>query len=342
MYKFLTAAEENTSFVSDKTVLPKLDSKVIIEQFKLNTWEAQMAPNHKVEGVAVGKSNYVYRHNLIPSTDPNEVDGKVLHPYVTDKHQIVQFSEGAKWFDYFTQEGLLTIDSALILDESHFGITCDLGLEGTVQGEDTVTRYFILCLGHTKGTPRMLGFTDIRPICANTLVSSAMSSLSKAGQSFNLNSDPVAAMAAAKSMIDLTHRRFHEIELPAYKEFTRIKTTVDERELFYRKLLGMPLEGWDVSEKLLNQYQRLEEVYKSSPGMELFDSNEHSGWRLLQATTYGAKTIAGKTDWDKYRSQYGHNWVNKTYEWLEMRMDKNVAPVKSKLTPLENKVLVGV
>lgn len=331
MYKFLTTLEEDNIYVTDKARFEKLMPDDIIKQFGLDTWEAQMAPNRREDKSIIKGSNHVFRHNLVDSNVPSEQEGKILNPYVRDSHKIVQFREGAKWFEYFTREGLLTIESALILDESHFGITCDLGLSDKVVGEDTVNRYFILCLGHTTGTPKMLGFTDIRPVCANTLVSAAVSALGKAGTAFSLDADPDAAMQKARGMINLCERRFREIEVPAYREYARIKTTIDERELFFRKLLGMPLEGWDVSETLQNMYQRLEEAYNSSPGMELFDKNEHTGWRLLQASTWAAKTMGGKSDWEKYKSRYGHSYVTKTHEWLELRMDKKVAPVKSPL-----------
>lgn len=328
MYKFIrTKQSDSTVYITDQKVVDKLTPDIIIDEFQLNSWEARMAPNHKENGNLVGKSNYVYRHNLaegLPGQD------KLLDPFVRDSHKIIQFREGAKWFEYFTREGLLTLDSALIMNESHFGITCDLGLEGVVQGEDVVNRYFILSLGHVKGTPKMLGFTDIRPVCCNTLVSAAAGALGKAGMAFNLESDPESAMQKARGMINLVERRFHEIELPAYKAYANIKVTTDERELLFRKLLGMPLEGWDVSDTLTNSYQRLEEAYKSSPGMEMFDTKEHTGWRVLQAVTWGAKTL-GKTDWDKYKSRYSHSWVNKTHDWLSLRFDKKMAPVGSKL-----------
>jgi hypothetical protein len=343
MYKFLSTIEDRNGFISDTKRVDKITPDLIVEQFGLNTWKAAMAPNHKEEGIGIKGSNYVYRNNIAVNGQLDSKDqGKILNPYVRDSYKIVQFSEGAKWFDYFTREGLLTIESALILDESHFGITCDMGLESAIQGEDKVNRYFILCLGHGTGTPKMLGFTDIRPVCANTLVTSAASALGKAGAAFDLASDPAVAMQKARGMIDLVNRRFHEIEVPAYREYTRIKTTTDERELFYRRLLGMPLEGWEVSDKLLSSYQRLEEAYNASPGMELFDTKEHTGWRMLQAATWAAKTFGAKTDWDKYKSRFGHPWVNKTHEWLELRMNPSVAPVKSALPKSASPVGAGV
>jgi hypothetical protein len=104
----------------------------------------------------------------------------------------------------------------------------------------------------------------------------------------------------------------------------------------------MPLEGWEVSDKLLSSYQRLEEAYNASPGMELFDTKEHTGWRMLQAATWAAKTFGAKTDWDKYKSRFGHPWVNKTHEWLELRMNPSVAPVKSALPKSASPVGAGV
>lgn len=341
MYKFLTTLPDDRTFVTDTVKVEKLTPDIITSEFGLDDWEARTAPNHKEEGMMVPNSNYLYRHNLSPTAD-STVQGKILNPYVKNSYKVVQFKEGVKWFEYFTREGLLTIQSSLILDESHFGVTCDLGLESNIQGEDTVNRYFILCLGHGTGTPKMLGFTDIRPVCANTLVSSAISSLGKAGVAFDLSTDPAMAMQKARGMIDLVNRRFHEIEVPAYREYTQIKTTVAERELFYRKLLGMPLEGWDVSETLMNMYQRLEEIYNSSPGMEMFGANEHSGWRMLQATTWAAKTVMGKGDWDKYKSRFGNPWVTKTHQWLELRMNPSVAPVKSALAKSATPVGAGV
>lgn len=334
MYKFLHRKDSGASaFVPDSVAFDTLTTDTIAKEFELDSWEIRVAPNHEERTQKpISNSNYFYRHDFNPPP-PGQLTrhGRIINPYVKNKHTLVQFKEGLSWFKYFTEEGLVTIDSSIIMDESHFGVTCDMGLSKSVQGEDTVGRYFILCLGHTSGTPKMLGYTDIRPVCQNTLVAAAMSALGKSATSFNIEADPDKAFQKAKELIALTKARFELIDLPAYQHMTKIKVGDDERDLLFRKVLGMPLEGFEFSEKLQDRYEQLNAIYKSSPGMELFDANEHTGWRVLQAMTYAAKSMGGSSE-ANYLSRYRSRWASQTYEWLNLRFDKDVAPLKSPLS----------
>ena len=328
MNKFLTTLEnDNSIYMSQNEKVDKITPDSLIKNFQLRTWEARMAPNHDVYGNPIKNSNYVY-HKALASDDKR--DGNILNTHVTDRYNIVQFDTGVKWFDYFVREGLLEIQSALIVDDHHIGVTCDLGLESSVRGEDTVERYFILGLSHAPGFPRILGFTDIRPVCQNTLHAASVKALGKVGAAFSLDADPEKAMREARACIDFQNRRFHEVEMPAYRELTKLQLKPEERESLFRKLLGLPLEGWDFSETLLGKYETLEAAYTSSPGMELFDSNEHNGWRVLQAVTYFAGQ--GENGLARFRSRYGSPMVKNTHEWLADRLPKSAIKVGSKFS----------
>lgn len=328
MNKFLTTLSNDRSiYMSENETVEKITPDSLIENFQLRSWEAKTAPNHDVNGNPIKNSNYIYHSALAPN---DKRDGNILHTHVTDRYNIVQFAEGVKWFDYFVREGLLEIQSALIVDDRHIGVTCDLGLDGTVQGEDKVERYFILGLSHSPGFPRILGFTDIRPVCENTLYAATAKALGKAGAAFSLDADPEKAMREARACIDFQNRRFHEVEVPAYRNLTKVEIRTDERESLFRKLLGLPLEGWDFSETLLGKYEALETAYTSSPGMELFDSKEHTGWRVLQAVTFVAGQ--GENGLQRFKSRYGSPMVKNTHEWLADRLPKTAIKVGSKFS----------
>jgi hypothetical protein len=328
MQKFLTTIEgDRSDFMPNSVYVPTINTRVLTEQFELDTWEAKMAPNHDLSSSPINNSNYVYRSNLNGEV---KRDGSILNTHVTDRYNIIQFNEGAKWFEYFTEEGLVTIESALIYEDTHFAITCDLGLEETIQGEDKVERYLILGLAHTAGFPRVLGFTDIRPICVNTLHAASAKALGKASAAFSLDGNHAKALSEAKATINFQERRFREVEVPAYRELTKIKTTEQERELLFRKLLGLPMEGWDFSEKLLSKYEMLSNSYYDSPGMELFDSKEHSGWRVLQAVTWFAKQH--DKGLDRFKAKFGSPLTKNTYEWLADRLPVGAVKVGSKFS----------
>jgi hypothetical protein len=326
MSKFITTLPEDRSiYLSENVVADVITPDSLIKEFKLDSWEARKAPNHDLQRNPIRNSHYVYRHNL-DGTVPR--DRNILNTHVKDSYNIIQFKEGIRWFDYFVREGLLVIESALIYEDLHLGVTCDLGFEGTVQGEDRVERYFILGLSHAPGFPRILGFTDIRPVCSNTLYAASAKALGKANAAFNLEADPAKAMAEAKACINFQERRFNDVELPAYRELTKITTTDAERDLLYRKLVGMPLEGWDVPERLMTRYEMLSNAYESSPGMEMFGAKEHTGWRVLQAVTYAA----GQSDngFERFKSKYGSPMTKNTYKWLEDRLPVSAIKVGSK------------
>lgn len=328
MHKFVTTVPNDRSlYMAENQFVEEITPDSLIENFQLKTWEAQMAPNHDIHGNPIHNSNYVY-HNALVSGDKR--NGNILNTHVGDRYNIVQFETGVKWFEYFVSEGLLTIQSALIVDDHHIGVTCDLGLDDTVQGEDTVERYFILGLSHAPGFPRILGFTDIRPICQNTLHAASVKALGKVGAAFSLDANPEKAMREARACIDFQNRRFHEVEMPAYRELTKLPINDESRESLFRKLLGLPLEGWDFSETLLGKYEALEAAYKSSPGMELFDSKEHTGWRVLQAVTYVAGQ--GENGLSRFKSRYGSPAVKNTHDWLADRLPKSAIKVGSKFS----------
>lgn len=333
MYRMLTTLHNDKTCVFDTQYREQLTPTSIIDEFGLNNWNAKSAPNHKADGSQIARSYHIYRDNVIPSTNPTEMQGKVLNPYLRKEPNLIQFRDAVKWFDYFVSEGLLTIESSLILDDDHIGVTCDLGLENSLPGGDSVQRYFILAFGYSSGFPKMLGFTDLRPICSNTLQASAAMSFAKAGAAFDLSADPEKALVKARGAIDFTRRQFREIAVPYYRNMYDVKVTSDERDSLFRKLVGMPLAGVDakVTDKVAMAYEHLESAYQNSPGMELFDRKDCNAWRVLQAVTWASQNSPVKTNAANYISRFSSSNVRRTYEWASMRMDNTVLPANSRM-----------
>jgi hypothetical protein len=329
MYRYIhNSTLPRSPFVQDSVTIDAITPQKLIDSFELTSWKAEKVPNHTVNAKGIENSFYVSRKNLNGKT---EFDGKILNTHVKKSWSLIQFDEGARWFDKFTQTGQLTISSALIVNDEHFGITCDLGLEADIGGGDTVDRYFMLALSHSPGMPRILGFTDTRAVCQNTLYQASMSSMNRADGFYNLEADGDKAMAEASRTLDILKRRFNEIDVPAYKHMREIKVQEDERDLLFRQLLGMPLTGRDVSDKLLEQYDIMQESYLKSPGMEMFGHKEHNGWRVLQGITWAAKEVS-KSSLDTYLIQHrGNSWTKKTHKWLEVRFDRSIPTLGSKL-----------
>lgn len=316
MYKLLTAKDLRfTPLV--QTNVPELTLETINRELKLDTWECQKFPNHKPDTNRVEQSYFLQRVN----NDPDQIEGrnKILCPYVGERYEVIQYTEGLKWLDYFVSEDLLKVDSALYINDQEFAVTCEIGLEANVQDGDTVRRYLLLALSHSR-SPRLLGFTDIRPVCENTLAMAKTQSMRDTAKNFRLETS--GALQEAKNCIDLISQRF-EKDVIRYQDYRSIKLDAFQRESITRQLLNMPLSGFEgVSDKGMERYQMFQDSYQNSPGMEVFDSNEHTGWRMLNAVTWFAKG-KGRNELSQYKNEMfgaGRRMRNQVIETLNMML----------------------
>jgi hypothetical protein len=139
-----------------------------------------------------------------------------------------------------------------------------------------------------------------------------------ASKHFNLESSD--ALKQAKDCIDLISQRF-EKDITRYKTYRDIKLDAFQRESIVRQLLNMPLSGFEgVSDKGMEKYQMMQDSYLNSPGMEVFDTNEHTGWRMLNAVTWFSKG-KGRNEISQYKNEIfgqGRRMRNQLVETLDM------------------------
>lgn len=326
MYKLAVADGEKTNTPFD--FIPPTDNisgvakpDDIISLFGLDQWQAEKIPNHNEESDKVANSYHVRRSD----------DKKILTPYVKDAYDVYQYSDGAKWLTPFIEEGMLSIDSCLMLNDGlEFSILSNIGMEATVTGEDRVERYLLMKLSH-DGKRRGFYFTDIRPVCQNTLYMAMGQGLAKASKNFELgNTNPESRMKAAKKLIDLAERKFHEERLYEYKAYERLELEEDQVDRIFRSILNLPLGNEVVKEltdKQQERYLSLKESYQNSAGMELLDLRRHTGWRILNAVTNFQQN--GKTATDKFlNSTFAGQSIRKNTETLlQDHLPKSFIPV---------------
>lgn len=311
MYRLaLTPEAESTAF----NLIPETDKlpsnpkpSHIIEMFNLDQWEAEKISNFNEVTDSIHDSYHIRRSD----------DKRVLTKYVPDSYSIYQYKDGVNWLNPFIDEGMLSIDSALMLNEGgKFSVLCSIGMEATVNPGDTVERYLLLALSHDKSR-RGFYYCDIRPVCANTLYMAQMQGLNKMGKSFELGADPDRQMKQAAKLIDLANRKFHDEEIMRYKAYNKLELQPEQVEHILRSVLNVPQgdkEFASISDTKMMQYRELKEAYKTSPGMELISGN--TAWRVLNAVTYFAQT-QGKTAADKFSSSLlGGNTLRKNTESL--------------------------
>lgn len=297
MYKLaIVDNSEPTAFdlIPKTDVLPaNCKAKDISNMFNLDSWEAEKVPNHNEVSNTISDSNHIRRSD----------NGKVMAKLVSNKYEVLQYPKLLTWLDPFLMEGLLSVDSALMLnDGAKFSVLSNIGVEAKVTDKDSVSRYLLLAFSHDGGR-RGVYYCDVRPVCANTLHTAMMQGLNKVNGAIELNqSDPSKSLENAKKLLNLAERNFHDETMLEFKAYDKLHLEPEQVDNILRGILNLPLGNKDlgkVSDNLMMQYNQLKTDYKDSPGMELIEGD--NGWKVLNAVTYFQQS-QGKTAVDKFTS----------------------------------------
>ena len=299
MYVFIKGQDtQDSRFAPTYTTEGSLTVADIHNKLNLDSWQAVKVPNYKPESwgnVPVKNSFYLAKNYINGYTGLD--NGKVLNPYVSERYGVIQYSQGLKWLQYYVDEQLVTLDSALYIDDTTMAVTCSSNIRENIIADDPIETYLVLSLGHGKSSRRMLGFTTIRPVCRNTLHAGQVASLHEVGKSFTLSSS--ACLQQAKEVMDLTQEKFGTLT-NTYKTWANTTIGAFDKETVYRQAAGIRPNEDSPTSIQLRTLDQLENAYRNSPGMELFD-NDCTGWRLYNAVTYVADRIGGN-DVTRYQS----------------------------------------
>lgn len=329
-YKLLTFKPNiNTPFLTGTN--SDIDNPTVEDLITLNgldQWEAEKIPNHNEFSDNIEDSYHVRKRYL------DDRQGKfypIFSKCVGEKYKVMQYQEGLKWLEPFLMEDLLKVDSTLLLyDGAKFSVFLDINLEEEVLPQDTVQRNLLLALSH-DGQQRGFYFTDIRPVCANTLAMAKAEGLRNPSKNLVLDeSNPQRSLDTAKRMIDLTTATFRDKSIPKYKAYANLHLEASQTDYIIRTVSNVPLGNSEVNEdsRAFKRYLAIKEAYVESPGMDLIQGE--TGWKVLNAVTnhtqYLNKDESKAFVADKFGST-ANRLRQQTIQMLEDLLPKTAIPV---------------
>lgn len=319
-------------------VVSKITPDDIIEQAQLETWQAFMYPNMNEDNLPVDerKSNYIRQEFLKEESiskppfalEQEDIDhhGRNFALKVPSSYRIIQYQQGLRWLENYTDEGLIEIQDWLLLDSGAILAVNNLIPDEvlTIQGEaDKITPYMIFFLSHDGTTPRAVFFSSFRAICKNTLLM-ALASAKGTEKFFGFDpkkgshKSPQELMAMAKKNIDLAKTKFHDETAPhlkALRDLQLDERVVDNltRDLFsIRRTQEIPtsLDEDETYPASIKNYHKFRDIYQSLADIDIFDSNQHTGYRYANAATAFVKTVGKDGGFDP-TSGFKGNMFNK-------------------------------
>ena len=229
-------------------------------------------------------------------------------------------------------EGLLKVNSVFYVEPgTTICLTMESGIDAEVVPGDTVRRFLILNLSHT-GTKGVLGWTDICPVCCNTLAMAKAEALSKAGKGLELDpANPQKSLDYAKKLINILEQKFYEETLLQYRAYDALELEPQQQEFIIKTVINAPLDKpvFEYPDGVSTHYLGIKKALKESPGQDL--RQELTGYHLLSAISYYSKEI-GKTNYEKYRNEQfgtGKRLRKQTMEMLNTLLPEKHIPVTS-------------
>ena len=276
----------------------------IIDKLQLNSWVAVKHPNLNEDGEPVNeaKSQFV-RQEYVETESGLQVftgeRGKTYALKVPASYNVLQYPVGVKWLEPFTDEGLLQIEDYMAFDSlGILAVNCKVPDEViTIRGEeDKITPYFILSLSHDGVTKRGFIWSDFRVICKNTLYAAIGASEKKLGKFFGLDDNrvsPQQRLVEARKLIDVATMRFHEQTAPHLHALNNLSLEYGQVDTIFRDLLNIPrtveiptyLEEDETYPRNVVKFCGLRDAYNELSSTDIFGTQEHTGYRFLNAIT---------------------------------------------------------
>lgn len=315
----------------DLTSKPKeITIPYIIGTFGLNSWSIHKEPNYKEDTDVVGNSFYLIRKN-----ESNEGEGHnvIVNKYVTNRYNVLQYPDGLQYLNQFVEDGSVTIDSSLLIGYGEvLSVLCNINLDGQVANEhDRLERYILLVLTH-DGSSAGLFFTDIRPVCSNTITLAKQKSLAQVNKAFQLRQDnPEESLKQAIALMDLAKRSFVEKQIPQYQAYNELVLEKEQTDHIIRSILNLPLlDLSEVTNAQMEKYYSIRSYLNEAPGQEYVKPN--SAWQLLNAVTYYSQGTSAK---DELKSRtndlfgIGRKLRRHTIEHIEQLLPSKHIPVST-------------
>lgn len=310
----------------------------IIDNLNLKSWIACKYPNlnEDNEPVNEAKSNFIRQEAVDGEGNKTGEHGTTFALKVPASYQILQYPQGIKWLEPFTDEGLLEIEDYLTFDKMGIlAVNCRVPEELiTIRGEDDkITPYFILSLSHDGTTKRGFVWSSFRVICKNTLQAAIGASEKKLGKFFGIDGDarktPTQRMAEARKLIDIATMQFHEKTAPHLSSLNNLSLEKQQVDTIFRDLLNVPrtaevpdfLEGDEKYPRNVVKLVGLRDTYHELSNSDIFKPDEHTGYRVLNAVTSWQKFLGKEGGYEPssaFKSNIFGSSRNKVTEYLNL------------------------
>lgn len=221
-------------------------------------------------------------------------DQKVLG-VVSTKFRVLQNDEAFEWFDPLLASGEVTIESAgaLFGGKRIWALGRIAGAEALVRENDTVRRYVLLAHAHDGSLCVLLGLTDVRVVCHNTLTlarQDSASSLIRLRHTKNL----IENMDEVRRALDVTRNGFFAT-LDQYRRLADKGINQSDIRRYVHLVFEPKLDaaGEVENDRVAENVQHIIDLAISGKG-----NNGSSVWDAYNAVTQF-------TSWERGRSQDG-------------------------------------
>lgn len=226
----------------------------------------------------------------------------------------VQNAEAFAFFHDFVEAGDATMETAGSLKNGQYvwGLA-NLGDAFTLRGDDTVKGYVLVGCPHQQGRSLILKFTTVRVVCNNTLTLALNSQGAKSGKGIVLpeirrahrRTFDRAAIKGAQAAMGLAREQLDEFAATAktlQKKSMSRQDAIDVLQPIFAPRFDND-NGAMTLETLTPRMAQLMDILEKAPGAQ-----PDNAWGVLNAVTYYADHIAGRTD-DRRLTQA---WFGKT------------------------------
>jgi len=317
-------------------IVDSIQPQDIIDKLQLKTWIAVKHPNLNEDGEPVNeaKSQFVRQEYVNNESILTGERGKTYALKVASSYNTLQYPVGVKWLEPFTDEGLLEIEDYMAFDSlGILAVNCKVPDEViTIRGEeDKITPYFILSLSHDGVTKRGFIWSDFRVICKNTLYAAIGASEKKLGKFFGLDDNrvsPQQRLVEARNLIDVATMKFHEQTAPHLHALNNLTLEYGQVDTVFRDLLNISrtveiptyLDEDETYPRNVVKFSSLRDTYNELSSTDIFGTQEHTGYRVLNAVTSWQKFLgrdAGMEPASAYKSNIFGSARNTVNDYLE-------------------------
>ncbi len=222
------------------------------------------------------------------------MDDGAIFGTVGDKYTILQNEDAFNFFQPFLDTRQVSIETAgSLYDGSKVWVLAKLANNLQVTFGDEVSKYLLLHHSHDGSSSVGVLGTGVRVVCQNTLRMAKEDGATKVFGKVRHTARMEARLDAARDQLAQANHLFH-LTVEKYQFLASKEISDAQRETYFRKVLGVELEG-DLPTRSRNRVDRLHELTETSPGAGLAGA-KNTFWGAYNGYTYFTSHEYGRTD----------------------------------------------